>query len=156
MKENQGWNSRQELGGRNWSRSHGVMLLTRLLSLGLLSLLSYTIEDHFPLDGTGPVGWTLPHQSLIKKILTGLPIGQSNRSNYLSSFQICKVSKKVTGITTLWHSLNICVLVIGSLTGLLCILSAVQKRKTQKSVFSEEENGSQWKWDSDEPTLGQR
>lgn len=99
---------------------------------------------------------TLPHQSLIKKILTGLPIGQSNRSNYLSSFQICKVSKKVTGITTLWHSLNICVLVIGSLTGLLCILSAVQKRKTQKSVFSEEENGSQWKWDSDEPTLGQR
>jgi len=42
-----------------------------ITSHALLSLLSYHIQDHQPRDGATTMGWTLPHQSVIKKMLHG-------------------------------------------------------------------------------------
>ena len=39
-----------------------------LASSGLLSLLSYLIQDHLPTGGTIHSAWALPQQTLIKKM----------------------------------------------------------------------------------------
>jgi hypothetical protein len=63
-----------EPGGKSWSRSH-----TRVLLIGLLlmaCLVFFLIEPKATSPGMAPpmMDWSLPHQSLIKKIPTGLPI----------------------------------------------------------------------------------
>ena len=69
IKRTWGRNSRQEPGSRSWSRDHGG----RMLALhGLLRLLSDVPQDYMPRGGTTTVGWTIPHQSLIKKMSHGL------------------------------------------------------------------------------------
>ena len=52
-----------------WCRIHGGVLLTGLLAPGLLSLLSYTIQDHhIPRSGTIHNWLGYPYQSLVKKM----------------------------------------------------------------------------------------
>jgi len=53
-----GRNSRQEPGGRSWSRGHGGRLLTGLPP-GLLSYFSYATQTHLPRDGTTHSGMSL-------------------------------------------------------------------------------------------------
>lgn len=66
LEGSQGTSWGQEPGARNWSRDHGGMLLTGLLSV-VAQPFSYNSEA--PAQGLysqSPVGWVLPHQSLIK------------------------------------------------------------------------------------------
>jgi hypothetical protein len=48
-----------------------------LVPHGLLSLLSYRAQGHQPEDGPTQSGQILPHKSLIKNMLAGLPTAQS-------------------------------------------------------------------------------
>lgn len=56
--------SRQEAGGRNWSRTHSLLACS-LLSL---SLLLYTAQDHLPRMALPTVGLHRIHQLAIKKM----------------------------------------------------------------------------------------
>jgi hypothetical protein len=57
IRGHQGKNSRQEPGGRDWSRSHGGTLLTDLLSTAHLC---YIGQAHLPGNGTAHSGLDPP------------------------------------------------------------------------------------------------
>jgi hypothetical protein len=62
----QGRNARQKPGGSNWSRRHGGVLLTALLSLSCLSIFLTQTRPSTPGMAPSTVGRVFPHQSLIK------------------------------------------------------------------------------------------
>ena len=63
-----GRNSRQEPGGRNWSRDHGETLLPGLFSTACS--IGFLVHPRLTCPEVSPptVGWVLPHQSVIKQM----------------------------------------------------------------------------------------
>lgn len=94
----QGRNSRQELGGRNWSWGHQGVLLTGFLSVVWSAWLIIGPRT-ICLGAASTVGWTFPHSSLIKKMEDNLSTGQCDGSIFLLEippFQVTLVCVEVT------------------------------------------------------------
>jgi hypothetical protein len=89
--------STDEGWGRNRCRDHEGDTYW-LAHQGLLSLLSFTTQDHQPRDAPPTMGRTLPHQSLIKK-MPHSPILQGHLLNWDSllsgDFSLCQVDIKL-------------------------------------------------------------
>lgn len=68
----QGRNSRQEPGSRSWSRDHGGMMVPGLPSVACSGCFLMYPRTACPGEVPPTVGWTFPHQSLIKNMSHGL------------------------------------------------------------------------------------
>ena len=70
VKGNQGRNSRQELGGRNWCRGYWSVILIGLILNACSNCFPFNCQDDYISSGVVPatVSWALPHQSSIKNI----------------------------------------------------------------------------------------
>ena len=86
---------KQELKQRPW-RSVAYWIAPR----GLLSLPSYRTQDHQPRMVPPTMGWAPPHQTLIRKMLSGLPSTQYNGGIFLTEipydFSLYQVNIKLS------------------------------------------------------------